>query len=135
MISVSHQETKIISSIVSWHLYIPDDLGIPSSLNEDESQILRIILNELNCQLCFCRHGADSISIEIGEKYLCSDGRMQLPLPYFHLIIKSAAHFLERLQHSPVEIEALTGVPASCTSSLVERMQSFEKGVLYGKAR
>lgn len=122
MISLSSDDIRIVSSIVNWRLNVDGELLSKYDMNDDDSQILRILLNELGCQQRACQFGLDSILIEIGDRYSCLDGRMQLTSGHLQLIKIAIHQFVGELQHSPVEIEVVTGFPAARTLELLSRI-------------
>lgn len=118
-------ELRIIGQAINWQLNGPYEHTSPPELSKEDRQILRILFNEVCCQLKVCQFGGKSILIEVEETYSCADGRMQLPLAYFRLVKDAVAFFLGELQHSPAELQIVTGLPVSSTSNLWARMQAI----------
>lgn len=117
-------ELRVIGHAINWRLNGPCEHIAPRELSEGDRQSLRILFNEVCSQQRFCQFGGKSVLIEVRESYSCSDGRMELPSASFSLIRDAVAAFLGELQHSPTELEVLTGLPASVSSGLLTRMQA-----------
>lgn len=118
-------ELRIIGHAINWRLNGTYELTSPPGVNEEDWQVLRILFNEVCSQQRACQFGAKPILMEVGEPYSCADGRMQLPSAYFCLMKDAVTFFVGEMQHSPTELEVITGSPASKTSTLLSRMQAI----------
>src|SRR5579862_6707290 len=95
---LSGDDIRIITAAISWQANIPYERTPPPKVCEKDKQTLRILFNELCAQQQFCLFGASSVIIEVGESYACEDGRMRLPLAYFHLMAEAVASFFGELR-------------------------------------
>ena len=124
-LSISDNEHRVIAHAIGWRLHGPFGRTSPSVLSEEDRQALRILFNELCAQRTVCDFSEAPLLIEIGDRYRCENGRMQLSVTDFDLVKDAVASFLAELQHSPIELEVVAGAPASVTSDLLSRMQAM----------
>jgi len=123
-LELATDELRTIGHAVNWRLNGPYHQTSPPGLSEEEKQSLRILFNELCAQQRVCQFGAASISLQIGVPDGCADGQMQLPPAYYRLIRDAVASLVSELQHSPAELEIITGWPAAHTSELLSRIEA-----------
>ena len=123
-IALGSEELRIIGHAINWQLNVPFERSTPLRLSERETGILSKLFADL-CDLNrLCLAGMESVSLEVGEPYLCAEGRMRMPPDDFRMMTEAIASFLSELESSPSEIEIVTGAPSSKTAELLSRLRA-----------
>ena len=118
------EELRIIGHAINWQLNVPFERSAPPRFNERETEVLSRLFADV-CELNRrCLSGMESVSLEVGEPYLCAGGRMRLPPDDFRMMTEAIASFLSELGSSPSEIEIVTGAPSSKTAELLSRLRA-----------
>ena len=122
-LSLSADDLKIIGHALTWVLNMPSERTPSPGLSTKQRQEIRILVNELLAQQRACEFGPSVISLKIGDSFFCEDWQMQVTLEYFSLIVASLAAFYLELQHSPTELEVVTGLPVAKITALSTELQ------------
>jgi hypothetical protein len=120
---LTYDDLQILTTAISWRLYTGDERVVQDNLGEENWQILRILLNELCCQLRACEFGLDSISVELAGQYSCSNGQMRITATHFQLMKNAIQFFVEDINNSSTEAEVLTGLPLEKTLEMLSRLK------------